>query len=153
MLRRAMLTAGVAGIVAVAIGGVSLATAGGKEDTSLRLIEVRTSVTAIDLPPAGGSIGDQFVLGGRLRNATNTTTVGHSNDVCTVLSASGAPLQCAGVITLKAGTIDIAGNAPGGPNFSLAITGGTRAYDDIRGQLVAAPGPHGSELVRLDIDR
>jgi allene oxide cyclase len=144
-----------AGAMVVAIGGTSfaLASGGAGEDTSFRLIEVRTAVTALDLPPSGGSIGDEFVLAGRLRNAADTHTVGSSNDVCIALSASGTPLQCSGVITLEGGTLEIAGNAPGGPNFALGISGGTGAYDDAHGQLVAAPGPHGDELIKVDIDR
>jgi hypothetical protein len=73
--------------------------------------------------------------------------------VCVSLTATGAPIQCTGVITLKAGTIDIAGNAPGGPSFAVAITGGTGAYDEARGQVVAASAANGNELLRLDIDR
>lgn len=155
MSGRAAVSAIAAGALAVVIGGTSfaLASGGAREDTSFRLIEVRTAVTALDLPPTGGSIGDQFVLAASLRNATNTRTVGRSNDVCTTLSASGSPLQCAGVITLEGGTLELAGNAPGGPNFSLGITGGTGAYDDAHGQLVAAPGPHGDELIKVDVDR
>jgi hypothetical protein len=155
MFGRVVMTAVAAAIVAAVIGGASLAAASGQrgEDVSLRLIEVRTAVSPVDVPPAGASAGDEFILAGRLRNAANTTTVGRANDVCTVLRASGAPLHCVAVVTLKAGTIDVAGLASGGPNFTLAITGGTGAYDDAHGQLMGAPGPNGTGLVKLDIDR
>jgi hypothetical protein len=155
MFRRIALTGTVAAIVSVAIAGVSLATASGGsgERPTFRLIEVRTQVVPVDLPPSGGSTGDEFILGGNLRNAADMGKVGTSNDVCITLSPNGAPLQCSGVITLKSGTINIAGNASGGPNFKLAITGGTGAYDEARGQLVASPTSNGNELIALDIDR
>ena len=155
MVRRITMTAAAAALVAAVIGGVSLAAASGHrgEDVSMRLIEVRTAVNPVDLPPTGTSAGDEFVLAGTLRNAANTANVGTANDVCTVLTSSGSPLHCVSVITLKAGTISLAGIVSGGPHFALAITGGTGAYDEVHGQVTVAQGPNGTGLVRLDIDR
>jgi hypothetical protein len=155
MVRRIAMAVVAASLVAAVIGGVSLAAASGHrgEDVSVRLLEVRTAVTPVDLPPTGASAGDEFVLAGTLRNAANTRDVGTANDVCTVLTSSGSPLHCVSVITLRAGTISLAGVASGGPHFTLAITGGTGAYDEVHGQLTGAPGPNGTGLASLDIDR
>jgi hypothetical protein len=149
------LVSAVAGVVAVVVGGSSLASASGghREDTTFRLTEIRTSVDQVDVGASGLSAGDEFIFGGRLRNIQNTATIGTAHDICTVLTATGAPLHCVTTITLKAGSLELAGEVSGGPNFTLAVTGGTARYDQARGQLVAAPGAGGNEVLSLDIDR
>lgn len=79
--------------------------------------------------------------------------MGTYNVVCIGLSTSGPPFQCSGVLSLKAGQINVAGDASGGPNFTVAITGGTRRHDEANGQIVATPTNTGNELLKLDIDR
>ena len=148
-----LLVIGALVVAAVALAGGSASASGGSSsETTLRFLEVRTSVQQVDVGAPGTSAGDEFILGGRLRNLADTETRGHSSDVCTVLSDSGAPLHCVSVVWLSGGTLELAGAASGGPNFRLAITGGTRAYDTARGEVIASPGANGNEVLTFDID-
>ncbi len=155
MLRKLVVTGAIAGLVAVVVGGGSFAAASGgkREDTTFRLTEIRTSVVQVDVGQHGTSAGDEFIFGSRLRNVQNTATVGDANDVCTVLSITGVSMHCVSTITLRAGTIELAGDVSSRSTFTLAITGGTAAYDEARGQLIASPGQSGSEVLNLDVDR
>ena len=113
-----------------------------------------TFVDQVDVAPAGLSPGDEFILGGRLRNLADATTIGRTRDVCTVLATGGSnlPLHCVTVVWLSGGTLELAGFASGGPFFRLAITGGTGAYDTAHGQLAAKPGANNATLLTFDID-
>ena len=143
-----------AGVLAVLIGAGSLASAsGGREDATFRLLAARTSTVAVDVGQPGTSGGDEFIYGWRLRNIRNTRTLGDANDVCTVLSSTGVSMHCVSTITLRAGTIELAGDVTSRATFTVAITGGTGAYDQARGQLVASPGPNARVVFALDIDR
>ena len=148
-------TFAVAGVLAVLVGAGSLAAAAGgtREDTTFRLTAVRTSTIPVDVGQPGTSGGDEFIYGWRLANARNTATVGDANDVCTVLSSTGVAMHCVSTITLRAGTIELAGDVTSRATFTVAITGGTGAYDEARGQLVASPRPNGQVVFALDIDR
>lgn len=142
------------GVAAILIGAGSLASAsGGREDTTFRLNAVRTSTVAVDVGQPGTSGGDQFIYGWRLRNIRNTATVGDATDVCTVLSSTGVSMHCVSTITLRAGTLELAGSVTSRATFTVAITGGTGAYDQARGQLVASPHPSGRVVFALDVDR
>ena len=141
-------------LTAICVAGASAASAAGGSDATIKALEVRTSVDQVDVGPAGLSPGDEFILGGRLRNLADTTTIGRARDVCTVLATGGSnlPLHCVTVVWLSGGTLELAGFASGGPFFRLAITGGTGAYDTAHGQLAAKPGPNNTTLLTFDID-
>jgi hypothetical protein len=79
------------------------------EDTTFRLIEVRTGVTPVDRPPTGPSIGDEVVLAGQLRTGQMQRRL-----VSRMMSARLSPqaarrLRCSRVIKLTAGTTGPAG--------------------------------------------
>lgn len=155
VMRKAVMMGAVAGLVAAVVGGGSFASASGgqREHATFRLTEIGTSAVQVDLGQHGTSAGDEFIFGARLRNARNTATVGDANDVCTVLSITGVSMHCVATITLRAGSIQLAGEVSSRSTFTMAITGGTGAYDEVRGQVVASPGPGGHEVLGLDIDR
>jgi hypothetical protein len=156
MLRKLAVTGVLTGLVAVVVGGGTLAFAssGDAEHATFRLIEIRTAVYHVDVGPSGLSVGDEYIFASQLRNRENTRSVGAANDVCTVLTPTGALVHCVTTIRLTAGTIELAGVAdPTRSFFTLGITGGTDGYDDVRGQLVATPSGGGTEVLSLDIDR
>ena len=101
-LGRVLMTAMVAGLVAAAIGGVSLARAG-SGDRTMTLTEVETGAQFVNIThtPQGGP-GDQIVLHRVVKNAAGDR-VGTLNVVCEVVL--GHKLLCNGVYRLPGGTI------------------------------------------------
>jgi hypothetical protein len=98
-------------------------------------------------------MGDVTILNGVLRRPG--AQVGTSNTVCTATSTSGQQVQCHGTLTLTKGTLIDVGNVDfsGGPRpVSFGIVGGTGAYDDNHGQVVAMPGPASADTLEIDID-
>jgi len=101
-LGRMLMTAMVAGLLAAAIGGVSLARAG-SGDRTMTLTEVETGAQFVNITntPQGGP-GDQIVLRRVVKNAAGDR-VGTLNVVCEVVL--GRKLLCNGVYRLPGGTI------------------------------------------------
>src|SRR5689334_17705915 len=91
---RVLATALVAGVVAAAIGGVSLARAGGG-DRTLTLTEVQTGATFVDISHnPQGAPGDMAIFRSAVKNA-HGQRIGSSSVRCTIVL--GGLLQCDGV--------------------------------------------------------
>jgi hypothetical protein len=152
-LGRMLMTAMVAGLVAAAIGGVSLARAG-SGDRTMTLTEVDTGAQFVNITntPQGGP-GDQIVLRRVVKNAAGDR-VGTLNVVCEVVL--GHKLLCNGVYRLPGGTItgiaqDVQSETSTAP-VHVAITGGTGRYDKASGQITSTPtGPTTTQSV-VDLD-
>ena len=95
--------------------------------------------TFVDTGKPGPSAGDLAVIhDGVLRNGA---AAGSYNQVCTLAALASSPFasefECVGSITLKDGTLTMAGPfVPAKPEQSAAITGGTGAYRTARGEVV-----------------
>ncbi len=152
-LGRMLMTAMVAGLLAAAIGGVSLARAG-SGDRTMTLTEVETGAQFVNITntPQGGP-GDQIVLRRVVKNAAGDR-VGTLNVVCEVVL--GRKLLCNGVYRLPGGTItgtaqdtqDESSTAP----VHIAITGGTGRYDQAKGQITSTPTGNITTQSVVDLD-
>jgi hypothetical protein len=100
---RLVLTACVAGLIAAAIGGVSLARAGGtNHGRTIRVTEVDTGGKFISIThTANGGPGDEFIFSANLRHAGHK--VGTLDAMCTLMLHN--KLQCQGTFKLLGGTI------------------------------------------------
>jgi hypothetical protein len=143
----------VAGLAAgiLAVGGVTLASARPSGRSHHRGTQVFTvfAVTVqsqvLDLGPQGFSLGDQTIFADDVYDKKGGTKIGSDGVVCTVVRVTDAATgsgtaQCVATASLPDGQITIQGlvsftgtelPAP----FQQAITGGTGAYANARGQI------------------
>jgi hypothetical protein len=156
-MKRWLLTTAAISVLALAVGGVSLAerSRGGiVEDEVRRFVDVRVQVRYLDLGRrAQGdfdpSPGDTFFFRNRLRNSADTETIGWFVSKCTALI--GTRFKCSGTLLLPRGTVELAGTpdfAAGGPIVS-AVVGGTGRFRNVGGQakITATETPGTSRLV------
>lgn len=136
--RRVLLTAGVAGLVAAAIGGMSLAHAGGtNHHRTFTLREVDTGGKYISITHSkNGAPGDEFIFSANLKR--HGKKVGDLNAKCTLVLHN--KLICEGVFRLPGGTLTAQTLLPSqdsnAPNH-IAITGGTGSYRGATGEVVS----------------
>ena len=133
MLRKLLLTAGVAALVAIAIGGASFASASGG-GRSIVVIEKTTSGKFVDLGKHGDSVGDEFFFGSVFWNTARTHKVGSNHGYC--VFETKTLFHCVGTARLDGGTIEYAFQGDSSPNPPTpAITGGTGAFEGAGGHV------------------
>lgn len=132
------------GLAAVAAVGVAVVipSAGQSQTSRTVTLDAHTnSVKVVDLPPRGkSSSGDLIVSISTLRNADGAR-VGKGYLSCTLTGRArtfeSANYECTGTDRLGDGSITFAGNARlAASEITVAVTGGTGAYDGATGQLV-----------------
>jgi hypothetical protein len=137
--------------VGLAVGGVTLASAhptGSSDDHGTQVFTVFTVTVqseSLDLGPQGFSLGDQVVFADDVYDHKGGTKIGTDGVVCTVVRVTDAATgsgtaQCVATAQLADGQITVQGfNSFTGDElpapFQLAITGGTGAYANARGQV------------------
>ena len=97
----------------------------------------RPTQSQIDLGKTGGSVGDEAVFHGALRDAADSRQVGHFEGVLTAVTPDAESLYEARVVlALPQGQIAVQGELDFGADepFVHAITGGTGAYRNARGE-------------------
>jgi alpha-galactosidase len=151
---RLVLTACVAGLIAAAIGGVSLARAGGtNHGRTIRVTEVDTGGKFISIThTANGGPGDEFIFSANLRHAGHK--VGTLDAMCTLMLHN--KLQCQGTFKLLGGTITgtalLPANEPNGSTDHIAITGGTGTFHGASGEVLSTSINNNvsRDVIRLD---
>jgi hypothetical protein len=152
-LGRVLLTAAVAGVVAAAIGGVSLARAGSGDQTmTLKEVDVGARFVNITHTAQGGP-GDQVILRRVVKNAAGDR-IGSLSVVCEVVL--GQKLLCNGIYSLPGGTISGVALSPQDENSTapvhIAITGGTGRYYQASGQITSTPTSDTTTTSVVDLD-
>jgi hypothetical protein len=126
----------------------------GRSPADLFLTTTMISYKAIDLPPAGLSPGDGYVLAGRV--SRHGTADGLSTAHCTYTSTTGPVLRlCTVDYALANGLVVTSGYIHGparGAPVTLVVDGGTGAYQNARGYGTLQPTSTGSN-VALDLTR
>ena len=131
-------------VAALALAGTASADTGEKShghDRTITLTQADTTLqpTFVDAGTPGPSAGDLAVIHDGVK--LNGAPAGSYNQVCTLASLGSSPFtsefECVGSITLKDGTITMAGPfVPARAEQSAAITGGTGRYRTARGEVV-----------------
>jgi allene oxide cyclase len=102
---------------------------------TIHLIKHHTMLPIGDVPPKGDSYGDQLVFHDPIFDATDRHQVGQDNGVC-VRTVIGKEWECFFTIFLPAGQLTLEGQFyDSGADSKFAITGGTGAYQEARGQM------------------
>jgi hypothetical protein len=117
-------------------------------DPGLSFTTRMISYKAIDVPPAGLSAGDEYVLAGRV--IRHDKADGLSTAQCTYTVTSGPVLRvCTVDYALDNGLIITSGyinsSASGAP-VTLVVDGGTGAYRNVRGYGLLQPTSTGSNV-------
>ena len=107
MVRKLVMTAGVAALVAIAISAASFASAsdegGGR---TIVVIEKTTFQKFLDLGKPGPTPGDEFFFASQIWNTAQTDRIGSNHGYCVVENPPVA--HCAGTVRLDGGTLEYA---------------------------------------------
>ena len=138
-LRRVAMTAVAASAVALAIGGVSIARAGGQHATNhtFTLKEVDNQSAFVNISHTkNGKPGDEYIFHARFTSAGRL--IGTANVVCTLVFNANA--NCVGTANLPGGTLAVSALAPASNAVvHVAITGGTGRFAKVRGEMISTP--------------
>jgi hypothetical protein len=157
MLVRLAATGAVLAAVAVTAGSVGPATGHGDGGdhghggSTLRVLSTNTEEAFVDVGEPDFSLGDEFVFTSDLTK--HGKSVGHTGVVCTITSVEREESQCVGTAWFGKGQITIQGLIAGEPErFSLAITGGTGAFESAGGTLVVTELSDTEELLSFHLE-
>ena len=150
---RVTATALAAGLIAMAVGGISLARAGGG-DRTFTVTDKQVSATFVSVTHSPqGAPGDEAIFRSVTMNSSGKK-IGSSSLLCTIVF--GGKLQCNGVYTLPGGTLTGTALVPASQTSTapvhVAITGGTGRYDGARGQATTTPESQTVNKTVVDLD-
>jgi allene oxide cyclase len=134
--RGAMTAAAVISATAIVLSIVSVASAG-KNVTTIHVIEHATTDTVIDTgsgAPGTDTTGDLLTFANDIYDASDSNVVGTDQGDC-VRIVVGATWECRWVAVFDDGSITVEGPFSDSGNTVLAITGGTGAFKNARGQM------------------
>jgi hypothetical protein len=134
-LRNAVGSAAIVGLVA---GGVGFASAAGTTTPAGRTLHFEVEFSPfffLDLGEPGPSMGDQIVSHDVLLDETGEQ-VGHDGVSCIVTDPSGPEAECTATFALPGGQITTQFLNTPPPEKHAAVTGGTGAYRNARGEAV-----------------
>jgi len=149
--------AGTAAVAAAAIG-LPAATAHNAPSRTLKLVEDAGIISVVDTTPDGSTAagrptpGDLVVITHKL-TTPGGRKAGSLHVVCTVTSPrrtlETSVFQCDATYVLRNGRITASTASLLGRKVTLAITGGTGAYDGARGEIVSRDGQPTVDTIRL----
>jgi hypothetical protein len=111
-------------LVAVALSGFAMQ---GETTTTLHVVERATN--------EGDSVGDILTFANEVYDENNESMIGTDNGYC-FRTAVGSAWECEWTLTLEDGQINVSGPFLDAGDSALAITGGTGAYANARGQMM-----------------
>jgi hypothetical protein len=121
-------------IAAAAAYAVASAVAGTGPGT-IRITNVQTKLTTVDVGARGRSPGDLEIVAQQLYNKRVTSRpIGRADVLCTLLART--TMSCTATYQLPKGNIVTSGVIDSRLIYEVAITGGTELYDNARGSLV-----------------
>lgn len=139
--RRALILAGGIGL-AVGMAALPLSPAHAE---SLNVVEHATSDTVVDIGDKGDSAGDVLSFSNEVYDEANANKVGTDNGWC-IRTAAGKSWECFWTMMLDGGQITVEGPYLDAGDSTMAITGGTGKYVNVRGEmLLHARNAQGSE--------
>jgi allene oxide cyclase len=136
--RRTVLVAaavGAASVAGITAGGAGAARAKHSRATTVHVIE--HAVTDTEVPSGGGKnkTGNVLTFHNKVFDAADKKQVGTDQGFCIRISPADGSWECLWTTFLAHGQITVEGPFFDTKNSVLAITGGTRAYRDARGEM------------------
>lgn len=149
MRRRLLIVIAVVAVAVTAIVGIAQANSGEiSSPQTLRLVQTNSHDTIVDNPPKGDfGVADVDVFTGPLVWASSNARAGTIDGQCLVMTIQNSGRQeCQITLLLRAGAITLSGPFFGDTlTASMAVTGGTGAYRNVRGQAAFAIAPSGTQ--------
>ncbi|HEB28313.1 MAG TPA: hypothetical protein ENI05_11155, partial [Porticoccus sp.] len=96
----------------------------------------------VDIGKTGNSLGDQYIFDQPLLNASGLV-IGNNSGVC-IRTKLDHSQQCQWTLTLKDGSIQVAGRELDQGESLIAIVGGTGRYKTISGDMGSVKNPDGT---------
>lgn len=122
-------------IALVPVGVGSISTDADHSKPKLTVVEHAVSDTVVDVGTPGDSLGDVLAFGNPIFNANNTAQIGRDQGYC-IRTNVGESWECHWTVILDNGSLTVAGPFYDDLRDSqLAITGGTGAYRNARGEM------------------
>ena len=106
----------------------------GPVTTTLHVIEHADTDTVGDVAPESDSVGDTLGFANPVYDESNAQQLGTDNGFC-VRTAVGEAWECVWTINLALGQITVEGPFYDAKDSTLAITGGTGEYSQVRGEM------------------
>ena len=122
-------------VIAAVGASVPLGSAAGGSAKTITALGLGTGITRVDADHSGKpSLGDYEIGFSRYVEPKSGKAMGHGSVVCTQINAAGTEYQCQGVTHFPGGDVATAGLfSVLAQSYSLAVTGGTRAYAGMTG--------------------
>jgi Allene oxide cyclase len=140
-MRRTLIFTSLAAVLASALTAAAVAIGSGAggiaQPVTIHVIEHPVTDQVIDVGAPGDSPGDQLPFANPVYNARNTHRVGSDQGNCVRASTTQGRWECMWTTFLPKGQLTVEG--PYRDAFAttvLAVTGGTGAYRNARGQMV-----------------
>ena len=128
------------------LSGLLLASCAGGGTTTVAIVEHATTDAVTDLAPEGDSVGDLLTFANEVFDAANLNKVGTDSGWC-IRTEVGKAWECFWTVYLADGQITVHGPFLDAGDSTLAITGGTGAFQGARGQMkLHARNPEGTEF-------
>jgi hypothetical protein len=129
---RTAIVVGLALLAVLAVGVASAAASARAARLNFQVVVRDAQLTYVDLGPPGNSVGDMLVKNSPLFNRSNTRRVGRGLISFVFVDLQGPP-RCNWEAVFRRGTIALQGVLRQ-PRFVFAVTGGTGAFQDVRGE-------------------
>jgi allene oxide cyclase len=140
-MRRTLILTTAAAVLASALTAGAIAIGSGSggivSPTRIHVVERPVTDRVIDIGATGDSPGDQLPFANPIYDARNMHRVGSDQGNCIRASATQGRWECTWTTFLHRGQITVEGPFRDAfPTTVLAVTGGTGAYRNVRGQMV-----------------
>ena len=121
--------------LALAVSSASAARSHASAGTTVHVIEHAVTDTVVQSGGKGDKTGNLLTFHNFVYNTANTKRVGHDQGVCVRIFPPEGSWECNWTTFLAGGQITVEGPYYDTHNSVLAITGGTGAYRNARGQM------------------
>jgi allene oxide cyclase len=135
-------------LVAMGVLTFTVVSAGGSDGSGgkvIHVVEHATTDATTDTGDPGDTSGDILTFANDVFNASDSTKVGTDHGYCIRITAPGS-YECNWTIFLEDGQITVEGPFFDTSDSVVAITGGTGAYRNARGQMVLKARNGGTEF-------
>jgi allene oxide cyclase len=142
-----MLTLLIVGLISVSFAAGSRIAPRVTSPRRLHVIEHGVSDHFTDLGKEGDSAGDLLTFHNPIFNRTNSKRIGHDQGDCIRISPKRGILECRWITFLPGGSITVEGPFLDRKSSTLAITGGTGDFGNVRGSMSLKGRSGGFDLI------
>lgn len=134
-------TFALAATAALTAGAIAAGPSSAKPSRILKAVKtvhvIEHAITDTEIPTGGGKDvkGNVLTFNNPVFNVANTKQVGHDEGFCIRVAPAQGIWECLWTTFLKGGQITVQGPYYDTRNSTLSITGGTGAYEGVRGQM------------------